>query len=43
MELLLIKPEDIDVAELERLLAKHEVELSAIGTGLTHVTVLWLR
>lgn len=34
VELLLRRAEDIDAGELERLLAKHEMELSAIGTGL---------
>ena len=42
VELLLRKPEDIDVAELERLLAKHEMELSAIGTGLATTDGLYL-
>jgi len=42
VELLLRKPEDIAPEELERLLAKHEIELSAMGTGLATMDGLYL-
>jgi len=42
VELLLGRAEDIDAGELERLLAKHEMELSAIGTGLATADGLYL-
>jgi len=42
VELLLRRPEDIVPEELERLLAKHEIELSAIGTGLATTDGLYL-
>jgi len=42
VELLLRRAEDLDAGELERLLAKHEIELSAIGTGLATTDGLYL-
>jgi len=42
VELLLKRPEDIVPEELERLLNRHEIELSAIGTGLATTDGLYL-
>jgi sugar phosphate isomerase/epimerase len=42
VELLLGRAEDVDPTDLDRLLAKHEMELSAIGTGLATTDGLYL-